>query len=433
MDRLPGKYFTAKSPIIFGILTIITLIVTFGYWAFGTQISGAIITSGLVGNTSKTVIIQNAEGGEIIEIFVEENQEVENGQILLKLNSDELVTDYAIVRDQLAELLAKRARLEGQIDGSTDLDFSELLSLNDKKKFASLISAQKQIFESQKEIILKKIEQLGSKSKQISSLIEGLSNQKVFLREEVKLVDERLALQEKLFEKNLSRTGQVVDLKRNLTQLRSKIAAISAEIAKNASSKNEIELEILELNAQAQQEALRELREQQIREMELKERFARLKVKISKRLITAPVNGKVFGLMFFNPGTVVRPAEKIMGIVPDGSNFMIEANLLSAEIDQVYIGQPVRLSFPSLERTKQVDLHSRVENISADAFLDERSGQNYFKATIMLSDRELGKLPSNFQIRPGMLTEVYFLRSDRRVISYLTDPIVGFFEKAFRE
>ena len=433
MDRLPGKYFTAKSPIIFGILTIITLIVTFGYWTFGTQISGAIITSGLVGNTSKTVIIQNAEGGEIIEIFVEENQEVENGQILLKLNSDELVTDYAIVRDQLAELLAKRARLEGQIDGSTDLDFSELLSLNDKKKFASLISAQKQIFESQKEIILKKIEQLGSKSKQISSLIEGLSNQKIFLREEVKLVDERLALQEKLFEKNLSRTSKVVDLKRNLTQLRSKIAAISAEIAKNASSKNEIELEILELNAQAQQEALRELREQQIREMELKERFARLKVKISKRLITAPVNGKVFGLMFFNPGTVVRPAEKIMGIVPDGSNFMIEANLLSAEIDQVYIGQPVRLSFPSLERTKQVDLHSRVENISADAFLDERSGQNYFKATIMLSDRELGKLPSNFQIRPGMLTEVYFLRSDRRVISYLTDPIVGFFEKAFRE
>lgn len=433
MDRLPGKYFTAKSPIIIGILTIITLIVTFGYWAFGTQISGAIITSGLVGNTSKTVIIQNAEGGEIIEIFVEENQEVENGQILLKLNSDELVTDYAIVRDQLAELLAKRARLEGQIDGSIDLDFSELLLLKDKKNFASLISAQKQIFESQKEIILKKIEQLGSKSKQISSLIEGLSNQKIFLREEVKLVDERLALQEKLFEKNLSRTGQVVDLKRNLTQLRSKIAAISAEIAKNASSKNEIELEILELNAQAQQEALRELREQQIREMELKERFARLKVKISKRLITAPVNGKIFGLMFFNPGTVVKPAEKIMGIVPDGSNFMIEANLLSAEIDQVYIGQPVRLSFPSLERTKQVDLHSRVENISADAFLDERSGQNYFKATIMLSDRELGKLPSNFQIRPGMLTEVYFLRNDRRVISYLTDPIVGFFEKAFRE
>ena len=168
MDRLPGKYFTAKSPIIFGILTIITLIVTFGYWAFGTQISGAIITSGLVGNTSKTVIIQNAEGGEIIEIFVEENQKVENGQILLKLNSDELVTDYAIVRDQLAELLAKRARLEGQIDGSTDLDFSELLSLNDKKKFASLISAQKQIFESQKEIVSKKIEQLRSQSKQIS-------------------------------------------------------------------------------------------------------------------------------------------------------------------------------------------------------------------------------------------------------------------------
>ena len=433
MDSLAKKNFTAKFWIMSGILTVVILIATFGYWALRTQISGAIITSGVIGSTSKTVIIQNAEGGEISEIFVEENQMVENNQILLKLNSEELLTEYAIVRDQLAELLAKRARLEGQIGGSVNLNFTELLSLTHEKKFNTLITAQKQIYKSQNEIILKKIEQLESKSNQISSLIEGLSNQKIFLRDEVDLVNERLDVQEKLFEKNLSKYSQIVDLKRSLTQLQSKKAAISAEIAQSALSKHEIILEILELNAQTQQEALRELREQQFREMELKERFSRLKVKISRRVIISPIKGKIFGLMFFNPGTVVKPAEKIMSIVPFGSAFMIEANILSTDINEVYKNQTVRLNFPSIERSKQIDLYSKVENISADAFTDERSGQSYFKATIMLSQNEKEKLPENFQIRPGMLTEIYLLKTDKSVISYLTDPVIGFFEKAFRE
>lgn len=433
IDSLTEKYFNAKFWIMSGILTVVILITTFGYWALMTQISGAIITSGVVGSTSKTVIIQNAEGGEISEIFVKEHQTVKNNQILLKLNSEELLTEYAIVRDQLAELLAKRARLEGQINGSVNLNFSKLLLLTNEKNFNALIIAQEQIFKSQNEIIIKKIEQLESKSNQISSLIEGLSNQKIFLRDEVNLVNERLVVQEMLFEKNLSKTSQIVDLKRSLTQLQSKIAAISAEIAQSALSKNEIILEILELNAQTQQEALRELRDQQFREMELKERFSRLKVRISRRVITAPVKGKVFDLMFFNPGTVVKPAEKIMGIVPFGSAFMIEANILSTDINEVYRNQTVRLNFPSIERSKQIDLYSKIENISADAFTDERSGQSYFKATIMLSQNEKEKLPENLQLRPGMLVEIYLLKSDKSVISYLTDPVIGFFEKAFRE
>jgi HlyD family type I secretion membrane fusion protein len=433
MDKFTKNSFSTKFWIISGILIIITLITTFGYWAFRTQISGAIITSGVVGSTSKTIIIQNTEGGEIVEILVDENQTVEKNQVLLKLNSDELLTEYTIVRDQLAELLAKRARIEAQINDTLNLNFSELLSLTNEKKFTKLRIAQKQIFKSQIEIVLKKTEQLESKSNQISSLIAGLNNQKIFLRDEVNLVREILTVQEKLFEKNLSKTSQIVDLKRSLTQLQSKIAAISAEIAQNALSKNEITLEILELNAQSQQEALKELREQQFREMELKERFSRLKVKISKRVITAPVKGKIFGLMFFNPGTVVKPAEKIMGIVPYGSAFLIEANILSTDINEVYKDQTVRLNFPSIERSNQIDLYSKVENISADAFTDERTGQSYFKATILLSQSEKEKLPTNFQIRPGMLTEIYLLKSDKRVISYLTDPITGFFEKAFRE
>ena len=167
--------------------------------------------------------------------------------------------------------------------------------------------------------------------------------------------------------------------------------------------------------------------------MELKERFARLKVRILKRTIIAPVKGKIFDLMFFNTGTVVKPAEKIMEIVPYGSNFMIKANILTTDIDEIYLNQTVRLNFPSLERSKQINLYSKIENISADALTDERSGQSYFVATIMLPEREQKKLPTNFQIRPSMPTEVFIMKNETSVISYLIDPVTKFFEKAFRE
>ena len=122
-----------------------------------------------------------------------------------------------------------------------------------------------------------------------------------------------------------------------------------------------------------------------------------------------------------------------MGIVPVGSSFIIEAKVSPIDIDDVFVGQSVRINFPSIERSKQVDLYSVIDDISADAFDDERSGQSYFNATLKIPELEIDRLPIGFKIRQGMIVETYILKSDRNVVSYLTDPLSGFFDKAFRE
>jgi HlyD family secretion protein len=427
------KSFSAKVWIFAGFLTILVLVAAFGGWAYTTQISGAIITSGIVQGTSKTVIIQDTQGGKISEIHVTEGQNIEYDQKLLSFNSDELTTEFAIVRDQLSELLAKRARLEAEIDNSVEMDFNSLRRVVDVNMLRQLINAQETIFRSRREIIKKQVEQLDQRVVQISSLISGLEDQKNLLEEEIGLVKELLSDRETLLEKKLVQNSQVVELKRNLNQLQSKAASLRAEIAKNESSKNEVLLEVVKLTAQTQQDALTELRDQQFREMELKERYSRLKTKIKEREIRSPVRGEVFGLTFFNPGTVVRPAEKIMGIVPFGSTYVIEAKISPIDIDEVYVGQIVRVNFSSIERSDQVDLYTKIDTVSADAFTDERNGQTYFKAILSLPQAEINKLPNDFNVRPGMIAETYILKKDRNVITYLTDPLTGFFEKAFRE
>jgi len=411
----------------------LVLVAAFGGWAYTTQISGAIITSGIVQGTSKTVIIQDTQGGKISEIHVTEGQNIEYDQKLLTFNSDELTTEFSIVRDQLSELLAKRARLEAEIDNSDEMEFNSLRQIADVSMLQQLINAQETIFRSRREIIEKQVEQLDQRVVQISSLISGLKDQKDLLIEEIDLVEELLGDRETLLEKKLVQNSQVVELKRNLNQLQSKAASLRAEIAKNESSKNEVLLEVVKLTAQTQQDALTELRDQQFREMELKERYSRLKTKIAEREIRSPVKGEVFGLSFFNSGTVVRPAEKIMGIVPFGSTYVIEAKISPIDIDEVYVGQIVRVNFSSIERSDQVDLYTKIDTVSADAFTDERNGQTYFKAILSLPQAEINKLRNDFNVRPGMIAETYILKKDRNVITYLTDPLTGFFEKAFRE
>ena len=427
------KKFSAKLWIFSGVLTLVVLIVAFGGWSITTNISGAIVTSGVIQGTSKTIVIQDTQGGKISTIYVSEGQEVRKNQKLIDFNADELETEYSIVRDQLVELLAKRARLEAELSQLESIDFTELELIATHKIVEKQKNAQSQIFISKKEIIEKQVEQLNQRIVQIESLIKGLNEQKVFLTNEIRIVEELLLDKENLLQRQLIQNASVIELRRDINQLQSRSASLSAEISKNAAEKNEVGLEIIKLRAQNQENALTEIRDQQFREMELKERFAQLKTKITERTLYSPIDGEVFELNFLNSGAVVRPAEKIMGIVPADSKYVIEAKISPLDVDETFTGQGVRISFPSLPREQELYLYSKILGISADTYEDERNGQSYYKAIIDLPNTEINKLPSYFQIRPGMIAETYILKRDRSVAFYLTQPFTRFFDKAFRE
>jgi len=413
------KKFSAKLWIFSGVLTLVVLIVAFGGWSITTNISGAIVTSGVIQGTSKTIVIQDTQGGKISTIYVSEGQEVRKNQKLIDFNADELETEYSIVRDQLVELLAKRARLEAELSQLESIDFTELELIATHKIVEKQKNAQSQIFISKKEIIEKQVEQLNQRIVQIESLIKGLNEQKVFLTNEIRIVEELLLDKENLLQRQLIQNASVIELRRDINQLQSRSASLSAEIIK--------------LRAQNQENALTEIRDQQFREMELKERFAQLKTKITERTLYSPIDGEVFELNFLNSGAVVRPAEKIMGIVPADSKYVIEAKISPLDVDETFTGQGVRISFPSLPREQELYLYSKILGISADTYEDERNGQSYYKAIIDLPNTEINKLPSYFQIRPGMIAETYILKRDRSVAFYLTQPFTRFFDKAFRE
>jgi len=195
----------------------------------------------------------------------------------------------------------------------------------------------------------------------------------------------------------------------------------------------EIDIEVLKLGTKRREEAITRLRDLQFRELELQEQRRSLTERLSRLDIRAPVSGIVYGLQFFAPRSVVKPAEPVLFLVPQDRPLVIAAKVEPTNIDQIFIGQEVTLRFTAFDNRTTPELKGRVVKISADAFTDERSQASFYRSEITLLDGETDKLPKGATLIPGMPVQAFIRTEDRTPLAYLVKPFTDYFAKAFRE
>ena len=175
------------------------------------------------------------------------------------------------------------------------------------------------------------------------------------------------------------------------------------------------------------------LRDLQYQELELNEKRRALLTRLSRLDIRAPVSGIVYGLQFFAPRSVIRPADPVMYLVPQDRPLVIASQIETIHIDQVYPGQDVILRFPALNQRTTPELNGLVSKVSADAFSDEATGRSYYRAEILVKDGEMARLPDGVTLVPGMPVEAFIRTADRTPLAYLVKPLTDYFTKAFRD
>ena len=101
-------------------------------------------------------------------------------------------------------------------------------------------------------------------------------------------------------------------------------------------------------------------------------------------------------------------------------------------IDQVHVGQEAILRFSAFDQRTTPELRGHVTEVSADAYLDERTGQHYYKADVELDDKEAEKL-AHVTLLPGMPVESFIQTGSRSALSYFVKPMEDYFTRAFRD
>ncbi len=431
----PSKSWSARRPLMIGGLGLLVLLGGFGSWATTTEISGAIIAPGRIEVDQNRQVLQHPDGGVVASIEVDEGERVQAGQVLLRLDPNELQSRLAITESQLFELIARRGRLEAERDSRDVIEFDSLLTEAAKANSdaAALIAGQEQLLVARRDSISKEIEQLRKRGEQISDQIVGLEAQNAAIDRQTELLAEELEDQQSLLDRGLAQAARVLALRREDARLRGTSGDLRAQKAQAEGRITEIEVQILRLATQRREEAISDLRDVQFRELELREERRALIEQIDRLDIRAPVSGIVYGLRVFALRSVVRPADPIMFVVPQDRPLIINARVEPIHIDQITLNQDVILRFSALDQRRTPELTGKVVQVSADAFQDETTQQSYYRAEIVLSEGEQARLPEGTALIPGMPVEAFLRTDDRTPLEYLIKPMADYFTKAFRE
>jgi HlyD family secretion protein len=430
----PASGWSAARPLWVGGLTILCLVGGFGGWSLFTSISGAIVSSGQIEVEQHRQVVQHLDGGMVAEIAAQEGQSVAAGDLLLRLDGSLLHSELTIVEGQLYEVLARRARLEAERDDAGTVTVpADLLTLAETRvDVADQIEGQRRLFIARRETVAKQTEQLQRRLEQTAAQIKGIDAQQAALAEQLALINDQTEDQQSLLSRGLAQSSRVVDLQREAASLTGDMGELTASRAQAEGRGTEVEIEILRLAAARREEANTQLRELGPQALELAERRRALVERIARLDIRAPVSGIVLGLTVTTPRAVIRPADPVLYIVPQDRPLVIATQVQPIHVDEVRVGQAVRLVFSAFSSRTTPEVSGHVVLVSADALVDQRSQTTYYRAEIVLDPGELEKL-GDVVLVPGMPVEAFIQTGARTPMAYLLKPFTDYFERAFRE
>ena len=421
-------------------------------WSLFASICGAVITAGLVEVESGNQVVEHIDGGTVSEILVRDGDRVVEGDVLLRFSGDETRSEEAMLKAQVAELAARRNRLEAEFQGADAIVWDEelLADAASDPRVQAVVDGQERLFRARAAARAGEAAQLREQIGQAREEIAGLEAQAASLLDQAVLVERELAAQRTLFEKQLTRLDRLMAVERAARDLEGRAGAIAASIARARGKIAELEIQVLQIDAECIEEAEAQARDIQARENETSERLASVQSRLGNLEVRAPVSGEVFGLTVFAPHEVVRPGEPILQIVPEDAGLVVTARLDPIDVDQVYPGQEAALRFSAFPARATPEFDGRVVRVSADAVRDAESGASWYEVELAIGgpaeDEAAGggaalaaeaaganRLAGNLVLTPGMPVEAHIRTEERSVMSFLVKPVTDFFYRSLRE
>lgn len=414
-----------------GMAIAIAFFVVFLGWAALVPLDAGVNAAGQVAVLGNRQTVQHKDGGIVTAIHVREGQHVKAGDVLIELSAPELkASERALTSDYLT-LLAQRARLlaerSGQRDFAPPAEFATL-SPDDRIIADQVMQLQRSEMHARSGAVSAQQSVLGQRASQLVEQQSGYTQQRASLIEQQRLIGEELDGLKKIAEKGFASMNRVRELERQEAELKGQQASMEAEYARAGEGIGETKMQSLSVSRDRLEQVESDLKDTQSKLSETLPKLVATREQLEHSLVRAPVTGQVVGLDVFTIGGVVAPGQKLMDIVPDGRELVIQAQLKPTDADDAYPGQKAQVRFLSIHNRSLPLLTGTVRTVSADSFTDEKTGRSYFKTEIVVPEPELNRVRSvlgNGELRPGLPVDAVLKVRKRTALEYLLEPLTG--------
>jgi HlyD family secretion protein len=434
----------AASPVgeaQFGIGLIVVFFVVFLGWATFARLDAAVLGQGVVKVSGHRQVVQHRDGGTVTRVSVKEGARVVEGEVLIDFATHELLAQERALAGLVLELEASRERLRAELSGRRSMvrpSSWETLPESDRDLAAAVFDRQSRELRLRVGAKHGQVAVLNQRGTQQSVRADGARETLVALDRQASLVADELTALRLLAEEGYAPLARVRALERTEAEIQARRAETVSQMRQAEEGRRETSLQAQALRSEGLEGASAELRQVEERLVDAVPKLVAVRGQIERAQVRAPTSGVVVGLAVFNVGAVVAPGERILDVVPDLADLVVEAHIAPQDADDLVVGERALVRFVALERRRFSQANGVVQRVSADSFRDERTGRDYFLAEIAVSPSEMSRLAASrnearVPLRPGLPAEIVVPVRKRTALQYLLEPLDQSLWRSFRE
>lgn len=405
----------------------------FFVWAALAPLDKGVPLSGTVTVASSKKAVQHQTGGTVDAILVKEGDIVKAGDVLIRMNAVQATANAEITRVQYFTARTTEARLTAERDGKTTLIFPpELENARSDARVASNIEMQQHLFSSRRSAIQS---ELAALDENVAGLVQqnaGLAESRDGKKQQLQFLKEQLDGMRDLAREGYVARNRLLELERTYAQLSTAISEDISNIGRGLRQIAEFRMRRLQRQQEYQKEVRTQLAETQKEASSLANRLSGLDYDLGNVLVRSPVDGTVVAMNVFTHGGVIAPGFRMMDIVPSQDALVIDGQLPVHLIDKVHPNLKVELIFSAFNQNLTPHVPGIVTHVSADRFVDEKSGQPYYMVKAKVAPEGV-RMIADLKIRPGMPVDLFVKTGERTMLNYLVKPVTDHLKLAMTE
>ena len=443
----------------------IVFCLSFSLWAWFGEIDKVGKAQGKLVPKGETYKIESVESAKVSHIAVKEGQEVEAGQLIARLDSEQqtreverlenLISSYQLELSQKRHLLEKveveaqthkliaQAEVQGQksaIDSAiAELKVAKEMLAQRQSELTAQASRQKRV-QDLSPLEQERLAQMNSELQEHQQRLERLKPlveegaisqeaifqaQQAYRQSQQQMIDNKLQGISNISEQIFQSEQALREMETRITQSQGEIVSGQKEIERLQAEliHKRAERQRIELEAQQKEEQLKlEISQTESKIAETKNKLAAANSLLEKRSLRSPVAGTVLAFNVVNTGKVVQSGETVAEIAPQGSPLVLSAVLPDREAGFVEKGMAAQVKFDAYSYQDYGVIPGKVISVSPDTKTDEKLGAVY-RVKIELERNYITNDLKKILFKPGQTATADIVIKQQKIIDVLLDPI----------
>ncbi len=409
------------------LLAIAGFFVIFILWASIAELDEVTRASGRIVPSKQIQTIQNLEGGIVKEILVRQGDKVKAGDVLVRLDRTQFDAEFNRNEEEFFSLEAMIARL------TAESNFEEpAYEPAFAQEHENLVNRELNLFNARRAEFSASISSLEARLRQIEQEEIEARISMTSAQSASELATKEVEILRPLVERGIGPQLELVRAEQRKIEAEGEYRIAELGIEKATKSVEEVNLQIEAERQKFRASVLTELNEAQTSRNQLVDSLPALSDRVNRTDVIAPTDGTINQVLVTTIGGVVDSGMPIVELVPLDDTLLVEAEVLPQDIAFLYPGQLARVKLTAYDFARYGALEGSVENISADAILNEQQEYMYV-IQVRTQENSLPSDDGDLPILPGMVADVDILYGKKSIMAYLMNPVLKLQENAFRE